>query len=79
MSTDSIIDQIKENLRSVYDPEISVNIYDLGLIYNVAVDDDMNCNILMSLTSAWCPSADDIVADVKYSATAVNGIKISAW
>lgn len=70
-----IIEQIKENLRSVYDPEISVNIYDLGLIYNIAVNDDMQCDILMSLTSAWCPSADDIVADVKYSALSVEGVK----
>lgn len=71
----AILEQIKENLRSVYDPEISVNIYDLGLIYNISVNDDMHCDILMSLTSAWCPSADEIVADVKYSATAVDGIK----
>ena len=75
MTVDAAIEQIKENLKSVYDPEISVNIYDLGLIYNVAVDSEMNCNILMSLTSAWCPSADDIVADVKYSALAVDGVK----
>ncbi len=70
-----IIEQIKENLKSVYDPEISVNVYDLGLIYNIVVNDDMYCNVLMSLTSAWCPSADEIVADVKYSATIVDGIK----
>lgn len=70
-----IIEQIKENLKSVYDPEISVNVYDLGLIYNIAVNDDMCCNVLMSLTSAWCPSSDEIVADVKYSATTVDGIK----
>ncbi len=70
----TIIDQIKENLRSVYDPEISVNIYDLGLVYNITIDDSRHCNILMSLTSAWCPSADEIVADVKYSTTAVEGV-----
>lgn len=75
MSNSNAVEQVKENLRSVYDPEISVNIFDLGLIYNVAVDSDMNCNILMSLTSAFCPSADDIVADVKYSALAVEGVK----
>jgi metal-sulfur cluster biosynthetic enzyme len=70
-----LIEQVKTNLQSVYDPEISVNIYDLGLVYNVDIDNDMTCNILMSLTSAWCPSADDIVADVKYSAMSVDGIK----
>jgi metal-sulfur cluster biosynthetic enzyme len=75
MVDNDIINQIKEQLRSVYDPEISVNIYDLGLVYNIEVDNDVNCNILMSLTSAWCPSADEIVADVKYSALAVNGIE----
>ena len=59
-----IKEKIIENLKHVYDPEISINVYDLGLIYDVAVD-NKQCNITMSLTSAFCPAADDIVADVE--------------
>lgn len=74
MSTDNQIEQIKENLRGVYDPEISVNIFDLGLIYNISIDDTTHCKILMSLTSAFCPSADEIVDDTRVAALSVNGI-----
>ena len=51
-------------LKTVYDPEIPVNIYDLGLIYNIAID-DVNVKILMTLTSAFCPSAEEIPAQVQ--------------
>lgn len=71
--TDNKRELIVENLKKVYDPEISVNIYDLGLIYNIAVTDSV-CNIVMSLTSAFCPSADEIVEDVKYAVMSVGGI-----
>lgn len=64
---------IVENLKEVYDPEISVNVYDLGLIYNIDIA-DTTCNITMSLTSAFCPSADDIVNDVRFATLAVRGI-----
>jgi len=74
----SIIDQIKRNLMNVYDPEISVNIYDLGLIYDIKVDDTGHCDILMSLTSAWCPSADDITADTQRAALDVPGVDTCA-
>lgn len=74
LSTDQKLDSIKQNLRNVYDPEISVNIYDLGLIYNIDITDD-HCDILMSLTSAWCPSADDITQSTQQAALAVSGIK----
>lgn len=65
---------IINNLRSVYDPEISVNVYDLGLIYDIKVDDEQHCSIVMSLTSAWCPSADEITRDVQQAALMVNSI-----
>ena len=52
--------KIIEVLRTVYDPEIPVNIYDLGLIYKIDVDDDKNVNIDMTLTAPNCPIADDI-------------------
>lgn len=67
MSTEATKDKIIENLKEVYDPEISVNVYDLGLIYEVKVDEGY-CDITMSLTSAFCPAADFIIEDVKGAA-----------
>jgi metal-sulfur cluster biosynthetic enzyme len=55
---------IIENLRNVFDPEISLNVYDLGLIYNITIK-EKHVDILMTLTSAFCPAADYIVEDIK--------------
>lgn len=65
-----IKEQIIENLKEVYDPEISVNIYDLGLIYEINISDD-HCDIVMTLTSPMCPAVDEIIADVHNAATMV--------
>jgi FeS assembly SUF system protein len=51
-------------LKTVYDPEIPVNIYDLGLIYKIDID-DVSVKILMTLTSAFCPSAEEIPEEVQ--------------
>jgi metal-sulfur cluster biosynthetic enzyme len=67
MSIEETKEKIIENLREVYDPEISVNVYDLGLIYEVKVGEGY-CDITMSLTSAFCPAADFIIEDVKGAA-----------
>lgn len=64
--------KIIEVLRTVYDPEIPVNIYDLGLIYKIDVDDDKNVDIDMTLTAPNCPIADEIFLDVK---TKIEGIR----
>lgn len=64
--------KIIEVLRTVFDPEIPVNIYDLGLIYRIDVDDDSNVDIDMTFTAPGCPIADEIVMDVK---TKIEGIK----
>lgn len=53
-----------DNLMMVYDPEVSVNIYDLGLIYNIDITEEDNVSITMTLTSPFCPAGDDIVNDV---------------
>lgn len=55
---------IVEQLRNVYDPEISLNVYDLGLIYNIDII-ETQVNITMTLTSAFCPAADYIIEDVR--------------
>ncbi|BAG83485.1 MAG: iron-sulfur cluster assembly protein [Candidatus Azobacteroides pseudotrichonymphae] len=57
--------QIVTTLRTICDPEIQVNIYDLGLVYDVNIDDNKNVTITMSLTSPACPVADFIVEDIK--------------
>ena len=72
---DKRIDLIINNLKKVYDPEIPVNIYDLGLIYNVDVDENHNANIVMTLTAPGCPMVDILVADITQAARAVEGIE----
>ena len=58
-------DKIIENLKKVYDPEmLSLNIYDLGLIYDIKIDEDQ-VEITHTLTSAFCPFADEIVASIQ--------------
>ncbi|MEL7586838.1 MAG: SUF system Fe-S cluster assembly protein [Prolixibacteraceae bacterium] len=71
---DERIDKIIENLKEVYDPEIPVNIYDLGLIYNVDVDENNKVSIVMTLTAPGCPVADMLVDDTKQAALAVEGV-----
>jgi FeS assembly SUF system protein len=72
---DARIDQIIEKLKDVYDPEIPVNIYDLGLIYNVDIDGDNKVSIVMTLTAPGCPVADMLVDDVRQAALAVEGVE----
>jgi FeS assembly SUF system protein len=71
--------QIEENivrmLRTVYDPEIPVNIYDLGLIYKVEVPAEGEVIIDMTLTAPNCPAADFIVEDVRMKVESVEGVK----
>lgn len=62
-------------LKTVYDPEIPVNVYDLGLIYKVDVDDDKNVHIEMTLTAPNCPAADYIVEDIRMRVETVDEVK----
>ena len=57
--------KIYDILHTVYDPEIPVNIYDLGLIYDVDIDEYNNVEITMTLTAPNCPVADNLVAEVR--------------
>ena len=59
--------QIIENIKTVYDPEIPVNIYDLGLIYDLTIT-DTDVKITMTLTSAFCPSAEELPEEVQAAA-----------
>ena len=66
---------IVEMIKTVYDPEIPVNVYDLGLIYKIDVDDDKNVQIDMTLTAPNCPAADFMMEDVRMKVESVNGVK----
>ena len=61
-------------LRTVFDPEVPVNVYDLGLIYDVDVQDDGKVDITMTLTAPNCPVADDVVQEVKTAVGSVEGV-----
>jgi FeS assembly SUF system protein len=61
-------------LKRVFDPEIPINIYDLGLIYNLAIDKDHNVNVLMTLTTPNCPIAEDMPGIVQDEVSRVEGI-----
>jgi FeS assembly SUF system protein len=62
-------------LKSIFDPEIPVNIYDLGLIYNIEVDDDRIAHITMTLTAPNCPMADQMIEEIKYKVAGTKGVK----
>lgn len=70
----SLEDRVVEALRAIYDPEIPVNIYDLGLIYGVAVDADAHVVVTMTLTTPHCPVAEIMPAEVEQKTSAVPGV-----
>jgi len=67
--------EIVKTLKAIYDPEIPVNIYDLGLIYAIDVDDDHKVEIKMTLTAPNCPIADQLLDEVHEKMNAVEGVK----
>jgi len=66
--------EVIEQLRTVYDPEIPVNVYDLGLIYDVQVADNKDVHILMTLTSPACPVAGSLPGEIECAVRATTGI-----
>lgn len=67
--------RIIEALKTIHDPEIPVNIYDLGLIYEVSLDGNKVANITMTLTAPNCPMAEMLVEEVKYKVAGTKGVK----
>jgi FeS assembly SUF system protein len=67
-------EKVIDMIRTIYDPEIPVDIYELGLIYEVAVDDDANVDITMTLTSPSCPVAESMPAEVEEKCGSVEGV-----
>lgn len=68
-------EKIVKMLKTVYDPEIPIDIYELGLIYKIDLDDDGNLKIDMTLTAPNCPAADFIVDDARIKLESIEGIK----
>jgi len=67
-------DAIIETLKTVYDPEIPVNIYELGLVYEIKLDDEFNVHILMTLTTPNCPVAESLPEEVKEKVSNIDGV-----
>ena len=70
-----IEERIIDMLKTVYDPEIPVNVYDLGLIYKIDLQDDGELTIDMTLTAPNCPAAEFIMEDVRQKVESVDGVK----
>ena len=70
-----IEERIVTMLKTVYDPEIPVDIYNLGLIYSIDLDDDGNLKTDMTLTAPNCPAADFLVEDARIKLESIEGVK----
>ena len=66
--------KVIEQIKKIYDPEIPVNIYELGLIYKIEVDDKQKVNVDMTLTSPNCPVAESLPKEVKDNIMKVEGV-----
>ena len=75
---ESVLRDVVRALRQVYDPEIPVNIYDLGLIYDLKIDDDHKVFVKMTLTAPNCPMADDLLEQVNEAVKDTPGVTDAA-
>ena len=66
--------EVVEQIRTVFDPELPVNVYDLGLIYDIQIDDDKNVHIVMTLTTPMCPVAGILPGEVELAARNTPGV-----
>jgi FeS assembly SUF system protein len=75
MMSEDIKNRVIEAIQTVYDPEIPINIWEVGLVYEVRVDDAGNAHVLMTLTSPMCPVAESLPGEVEDKVSAVEGVK----
>lgn len=73
--SDAIIDNIVNVMRTIFDPEIPVNIYDIGLIYEITVDKNSTADIKMTLTSPACPVAGSLPPEVEQKCAGAPGVR----
>jgi FeS assembly SUF system protein len=74
MTSTDVKDFVIEKLRSIYDPEIPVNIYELGMVYEVKVDEQNHVYVKMTLTSPMCPVAESLPGEVKEKIKSIQGV-----
>jgi len=74
MENTALKDKVEEALRTVNDPEIPVNIFELGLVYGIAIDDKNKVTVTMTLTAPACPVAGDILFTVEDKVRAIEGV-----
>lgn len=74
-SIEKLSDQIIRTLDEIYDPEIPVSIYELGLIYDVRINKEKEVQIIMTLTSPSCPVAESLPEEVKLEVEKISGVK----
>jgi len=74
LNTDQLGEDVVRVLKTIYDPEIPVDIYELGLIYDVFVNEDSDVKILMTLTSPNCPVAESLPQEVKEKAASLDWV-----
>lgn len=67
--------EIIKSLKTIYDPEIPVDIYELGLIYEINIEDSGNVKLIMTLTSPNCPSAEELPREAEEKTRSVEGVK----
>ncbi len=72
--TQSLKEEVISVLRGIYDPEIPVNIHEMGLIYEVNVDENAKVHIVMTLTSPMCPVAESLPPEVEQKVGAIDGV-----
>jgi len=75
LSLQDLQEEVIETLRMVYDPEIPVNIYELGLIYEVEVNENGEAKVIMTLTTPMCPVAESLPREVQYRLEEIEHIK----
>jgi FeS assembly SUF system protein len=68
-------EKIIQQLKTIYDPEIPVNIYEIGLIYKILIDDDFLVHITMTLTTPNCPVAESLPEEVREKVKSIEGVK----
>jgi FeS assembly SUF system protein len=74
-SIETLERDVVDMIRTCYDPEIPVNIYELGLIYGVTINEERDVHVLMTLTSPSCPVAETLPPDVEQKIASVEGVK----
>ena len=74
-SNNQLVDSVVEALKSIFDPEIPVDIYELGLIYDVAISEDGDAVVTMTLTTPHCPVAESLPQEVELRVLSVPGIR----